>query len=85
MIARVTEGMAADPAAQIQQVVRVLPVDLRETAYAFAARVAAADGSVAESEMTLLSDLAGQLGLAPDRVNHIFEVVEILQRPLPHD
>ncbi|MEM6972056.1 MAG: TerB family tellurite resistance protein [Pseudomonadota bacterium] len=83
VIARISADMAEDPAAQVTKVARLLPVELRETAYAFAARVAAADGGVSEVEMQMLTDLASQLGLEPARVNHIFEVVEILQRPLP--
>ncbi|MEL6264320.1 MAG: tellurite resistance TerB family protein [Pseudomonadota bacterium] len=80
MFGEIASEMGEDPAAQLEDVSRALALPLRETAFAFAARVALADGSVGEAEQSMLDDLARALGIAPATVNTIFDVVEILQR-----
>jgi tellurite resistance protein len=54
---------------------------LRRTAVCMALRIAMADGTLKDSEHTMLVDLAMSLDIPPDEYNKMVDVMAILQRP----
>lgn len=66
--------------AAIVNAARLLSPTLCETALAFAARVAAADGKVEESEDRALAKIVRLMGISSEAYNKILDVVIILQR-----
>ena len=66
--------------AAIANAARLLPPTLCETAFAFAARVAAADGKVEEREDEVLTKIVRLMGIPVEARDKILDVVIILQR-----
>ena len=64
----------------LQAAAKPLPKELRPTAFAIAADLLLADGTVAETEKAYLGKLQGALGLKDDDALKIVEVLEIKNR-----
>lgn len=64
----------------IENCAEVLPMDLRETAFCFAMRVAMVDGVLAHREKQALSEIAERFAMPDEVVDRIIDVVGMLQR-----
>lgn len=83
---KLLEGIAADFRARganavMNEAVAALSPALRETAMAFAMRVAMADGEVGEEEQQMLMAMSRHMELPDELTDTIFAVIAILQRP----
>lgn len=58
-----------------------MQVPLRETAFAFATRVAFVDGLLAQKEREALEKMIEWLSIAPERAKMIVDTVSIMQHP----
>jgi len=79
LIVRATRMMEDKGAEKMcRQAAAALPPPLRETAFAHAVKMIFLDSGQTEREV--IEDLAGWLGIQPDRARTLIDVVSVLQR-----